>query len=156
MVSLALRVVLALIGLEDPDAQAALAEQGFETWAQGFEDFAAMVPGGTVDLSPVRRDMELFFAVVQYRGGAFYVKQSLRLQATTGSFGVPTSRRTFVSATPSASTPLTSTATSSTVTSLRPSAAPQVVEVVGKAKRHADPSTKRRPCHREKITASRL
>ena len=93
MVSLALRVVLALIGLEDPDAQAALAEQGFETWAQCFEDFAAMAPGGAVDLSPVRRDMELFFAVVQSRGGAFYVKQSLRLQSTTGSFVVPTSRR---------------------------------------------------------------
>ena len=75
-------------GLEDPDAQAVLAEQGFEGRAQGFEDFAAMTPGSAVDLFPVRRDMELFFAVVQSRGCEFYVKLSLRLQSTTGSFGV--------------------------------------------------------------------
>ena len=67
--------------------QAALVEGGFEAWTQGFVDFAAMAPGGAVDLSPVRRDMELFFAVVQFRGGEFHVKQSLRLQSTTGSFG---------------------------------------------------------------------
>ena len=65
------------LGLEDPDAQAALAEGGFEAWTQGFDDFAAMAPDGAVDLSPARRDIELFFAVVQSRGGEFYVKQSL-------------------------------------------------------------------------------
>ena len=92
MASPALRVILARIGLEDPDAQAALAEDGFEAWAQGFKDSAAMAPGGAIDLSPVRRDIELFFAVVQSRGGEFHVKQSLQLQSTTGSFGVLTSR----------------------------------------------------------------
>ena len=130
MASPALRVILARIGLEDPDAQAALAEDGFEVWAQGFKDFAAMAPGGAIDLSPVRRDMELFFAVVQSRGGEFHVKQSLQLQSTTGRFGVLTSRNPFMSATPSASTPSTSTAASSTITSLRLSTSPQVVSLV--------------------------
>ena len=80
MASLALTVILARVGLEDPDAQAALAKGDFEAWTESV----------AVDLSPVRRDMELFFTVVQSRAGEFYVKQSLRLQSATGSFGVLT------------------------------------------------------------------
>ena len=88
------------------DDQAALAEKGFEAWVQGFHDFAKMAPGVAVDLAPVRRDMEL------------YAKRSERLQATTGSFRVLTSRRPFVLTTPSTATPPTATTTSTTTTSL--------------------------------------